>query len=179
MLPLGRLSKRGPVGPEHESYFTAEEQKTLMTLWCLFRSPLFVGGNLPEMKSETLELLKNPEVLEVHKSSEGAHPYGPGTHPDLWIARGHDPCTVYIGFFNLTDDVSGQVISWKEMGWSAPPLAVRDLWQRRPVKTGATGLEVQLPPHGSALYSIQLREAHVPVQRPAGNKAPAPLAVGA
>jgi hypothetical protein len=162
MLPLGKLSKRGPVGPEHESYFTADEQKTMMTLWCLFRSPLFVGGNLPEMKSETLELLQNPEVLAVHNSGSGAYPFGTGAYPDLWISQGKDPCTVHVGFFNLTDEMSGQVISWKEMGWNTPPVSVRDLWQRSQIKPGATGLEVPLPPHGSALYTIQLSEAPVP-----------------
>jgi alpha-galactosidase len=48
MIPIGRLSKRGPVGEERYSHFTENEMYTQMTFWCIYRSPLMLGGNLPE-----------------------------------------------------------------------------------------------------------------------------------
>ncbi|NMB71702.1 MAG: glycoside hydrolase family 27 protein, partial [Bacteroidales bacterium] len=59
MLPIGQLSIRTDI-PEltpRRSRFTPDELKTMMTLWCMFRSPLMIGGNLPDMTPEELSLL--------------------------------------------------------------------------------------------------------------------------
>lgn len=156
MLPIGRLSKRGPVGPEHESYFTPDEQRTLISFWCLFRSPLFIGGNLPELDGRTLELLRNPEILELHRSGKGAFPFQRGKVPEIWISEGQDPLTVHVGFFNLSDVESARVITWGEMGWPSRPAQARDLWEGRNFAPGADGLEIILRPHGCALYTFHL-----------------------
>ena len=54
MLPIGslRLWKDGV----HRTKFTRDEQITLMTLWSIARSPLIVGGNLPDNDEFTLSL---------------------------------------------------------------------------------------------------------------------------
>ncbi|MCH5190468.1 MAG: glycoside hydrolase family 27 protein, partial [Oscillospiraceae bacterium] len=64
MLPLGRISKNGMCHGEQNRYtkFTLDEQKTLMTLWCIFRSPLMFGGEMRENDEWTLSLITNPEV---------------------------------------------------------------------------------------------------------------------
>lgn len=42
MLPLGYLGKG--FGRERQTSFTRQEQRTMMTLWCLFGSPLMIGS---------------------------------------------------------------------------------------------------------------------------------------
>lgn len=42
---------------------TREEQKTMMTLWCMFRSPLMIGAELTKMDDFTLSFLTNKELL--------------------------------------------------------------------------------------------------------------------
>ncbi len=158
MLPLGRLSKRGPVGPEHDSYFTPDERRTMMTLWCLFRSPLFIGGNLLEMDEETLSLLTNPEVIDLQRTGLGAHPLGSEDYPDVWVAADSVPGVVHVGVFNLTDGFSERVIPWHELA-SEAPVKARDLWARRDISPGAYGLEVEIPPHGCALFTFAFETA--------------------
>ncbi|TFD87057.1 glycoside hydrolase family 27 protein [Cryobacterium lactosi] len=68
MLPLGRIGIRAHVGDDRQSRFTPAEQRTLMTLWCLLRSPLMFGGHLPDTTPETLALLSNDEVLALLQS---------------------------------------------------------------------------------------------------------------
>lgn len=65
MLPLGRIGIRAHVGEDRLSRFTAAEQRTLMTLWCLMRSPLMFGGHLPDTPDDTLALLTNDDVLAL------------------------------------------------------------------------------------------------------------------
>src|SRR5699024_806426 len=67
MLPIGKLSKRGPVGPERYSRFSEEEARTMMTLWSIAKSPLILGGNLPDNRPQDLALETNPEVLAVNQ----------------------------------------------------------------------------------------------------------------
>ncbi len=47
MLPLGHLGPHpGDGGPVRTTNLTHDEQVTMMTLWCMFRSPLMMGGDL-------------------------------------------------------------------------------------------------------------------------------------
>lgn len=48
MIHISKLSKPGSVGPGRFSRFTEAELYTHMSFWCLYRSPLRLGGNLPE-----------------------------------------------------------------------------------------------------------------------------------
>ena len=89
MLPLGHIGIRSVDGgaSDRRTRFTREEQRTMMTLWAIFRSPLVMGGELRDNDEWTLSLLTNPEVLEVDQdgsrprpiSRDGASIVGPPT----------------------------------------------------------------------------------------------------
>ena len=64
MLPIGTLGG-GFGNGEWQTRFTKDEQKTLMTLWCMFRSPLMIGAELTKMDDWTLSLLTNEELLTL------------------------------------------------------------------------------------------------------------------
>jgi hypothetical protein len=66
MLPLGRIDLKGTA---RKTKFTQNEQYTLMSLFSIFKSPLFFGGNLPDNDDFTNSLLTNEEVLYMHKNS--------------------------------------------------------------------------------------------------------------
>lgn len=69
-LPSADSSRRRPIGPllylachllesrlsefGRQSRFAADEQRTHMSLWLIFRSPLTSGGDLPTMDAATL-----------------------------------------------------------------------------------------------------------------------------
>ncbi len=69
MLPLGTMGKG--FGHEWQCRFTKPEQITMMTLWCMFRSPLMIGAELTMLDEWTLSLLTNREVLALLQ--EGRH----------------------------------------------------------------------------------------------------------
>ncbi len=64
MLPLGRLGKGFGHG-ERDCNFTKEEQKTMLTLWCIFGSPLMVGAELTKLDEWTRWLLTRKEILKL------------------------------------------------------------------------------------------------------------------
>ena len=67
MLPLGNV--RAWQTRDNWTHFTQDEQFTLMTLWCIARSPLIMGGNMPKNDDFTLALMTNDEVLAVNQNS--------------------------------------------------------------------------------------------------------------
>ncbi len=62
MVPFGHIGLRAERGDDRQSRLTLDEQKTLLALWCMGRSPLMVGGDLPTSNSDAIALLQNPRV---------------------------------------------------------------------------------------------------------------------
>jgi alpha-galactosidase len=71
----------------------------------------------------------------------------------VWLAQSPSGQVSYVAIFNLQDSSATLSFSWRELGLEGKQYAVRDLWERKDVEV-ADGLRVQLPPHGSALYSV-------------------------
>jgi hypothetical protein len=107
MLPIGslRLERANPKAG-HWTRFTHDEQMTLMTLWCIARSPLFVGGNLPDNDEWTISLLTNDEVLAVDQHSQGNRQFFRDGDRIGWTARAADSKDVYVALFNGSDGAS-------------------------------------------------------------------------
>ena len=81
MLPLGVLSMG-----TRKSNFTRDEAESLMTLWCISRSPLMFGGDLSKMDDETLRLLTNDEALRLNRSSADNKPLSTEAPWKAWMA---------------------------------------------------------------------------------------------
>ncbi len=75
MLPIGRLEPTAGWGKPRVTRLTRDEQRTLLTLWSIFRSPLIMGGNLTLCDEWTESLLTNPEVIAVDQHSSENQPY--------------------------------------------------------------------------------------------------------
>ncbi len=69
MLPLGHIGLRAERGNDRDCQLTADEKRTMLALWCMSRSPLMVGGDLPTSTPETIALLANPALREVTAGS--------------------------------------------------------------------------------------------------------------
>mgnify|MGYP001008037918 FL=1 len=153
ILPLGKLcidgSYMGDMG--RDSGFTKEEQKTMMTLWAVFRSPLFFGGELRLTDDYTLSLVTNPEVINVNQNSE---------KPLLVYNRGGiavwqtkiENCTA-VAVFNLSDEEKHYKLSFSDLGIENVR-AVRDLWARKDIPKCENDVAVSLKPHSSEFFEI-------------------------
>ena len=103
MLPLGHIGIRAERGNPRMTRFTRDEQYTMMTLWCIFRSPLMFGGHLPDNDSFTLSLLTNKKVLEVLLKSKNNHPLFRDATKAAWIADESGTRAKYLAVFNIDD----------------------------------------------------------------------------
>lgn len=102
MLPLGWLGKG--FGRERKTNFTREEQKTMLTLWCIFRSPLMLGAELTKLDQETLELITNRELLHLTEATEGAEECFRDEELIAWRTREKGTGREYLAVFNVTEE---------------------------------------------------------------------------
>ena len=153
ILPLGKLcidgSYMGDMG--RDSGFTKEEQKTMMTLWAVFRSPLFFGGELRLTDNYTLSLVTNPEVINVNQNSEKPlFVYNKGGIA-VWQTK-IENCTA-VAVFNLSDEEKHYKLSFSDLGIENVR-AVRDLWARKDISKCENDVSVSLKPHSSEFFEI-------------------------
>ena len=158
MLPIGRLSKNGTChGPQNRmSQFTKAEQYTLMSLWGIFKSPLMIGGNLPDNDDFTLSLLTNSEYMEMHAKSYGARQIAReeknGKGKIVWAANGKG-CK-YIALFNTGDKEKVLKLDLSTVLMPDTDYKVLDIWQNEQLGSFKNTISLSVAPHGARLLKL-------------------------
>lgn len=156
MLPLGRLCKNAPCCGAQNRYtnFTADEQKSMLTLWSVFRSPLMLGGELRENDAQTNALLQNPEVIFVNQKGQNPHPVEISDDAvRLWTSHGESG-EIFFAVFNVSDAPHTVDLRTEIEGLRACTV-VRDLWAQEDIRKTAESFRCVLRPHSAALYQIK------------------------
>lgn len=151
MLPLGYLGPSPGWGKARHTRLSPAEQRTLMTLWCIFRSPLMMGGDLPHSDAATTALLTNDEVLAVDQHSTGNRAVIQTADTSVWTAASVHGDGQYVAVFNTTEHPEELSYTWKQLGWTSGRYSLRDLWEHTDSKP-AERLMVRLAPHACVLY---------------------------
>jgi hypothetical protein len=154
MLPLGHIGIRSVDGggSDRLTRFTPDEQRTMMTLWSIFRSPLMYGGELRDMDEYTLSLLTNDEVLHVHREGTGARPLFRDGSRAAWFSE-DGTGRKFVALFNIGEETDSVELELASVGIAGSAEA-RDLWKRESLGPVSGRLAVTLPPHGSALVEL-------------------------
>lgn len=161
MIQIGKISKRGPVGPERYSRFTPDEAMTHMSFWCIYRSPLMLGGNLPENREWEERLFTNPEVLAVNQGGMQPRQVYRNDSSMLWVSDAPGEGVgggraQYFGLFNIGDHEHVVVIDLDKLGWKGK-LRVRDLWKREDLGDVKRRYVQRIPAHGAALIEVRAK----------------------
>jgi alpha-galactosidase len=173
MLPLGILQ----LG--RKTRFTTDEQYTLMSLWCIARSPLMHGGDMTKTDLFTLSLLTNDEVLAVNQHSTNNHQLF-RTNDGLiaWTADVPGSKDKYLAVFNTRnkqyidpqktsaemEQTASQIpyvqngpvkipVNLSELGFSKS-VKVRNLWLHKDLGSFNSEFAPVVPYHGACLYRL-------------------------
>ena len=135
---------------------TATEYKTHFSLWCLLAAPLMAGNDLREMSPETLAILANREVIAVDQAVLGKQGERVSSREDLeiWTKPLHDGSKA-VGVFNRTAEEKAAKFTWAEIGRSAQPKALRDLWEHRDWEPTEEGYSSRIPAHGVLMLLVK------------------------
>jgi hypothetical protein len=152
MLPLGRIGIRTGPGEERWTRFTRDEQITLMTLWTIFRSPLFFGGDLRYNDEWTLSLITNRAVLDMHRTSRGARRVLREGNRIVWAADGPDGVR-YVALFNIGEE-EAEVAVPLDLLDAAQPAGAVELWTGERIGLLNSVLSARVAPHGAKLFRL-------------------------
>ncbi len=150
MLPLSKLA----LG-QRDTKFTPDEQRTLMSLWSIVRSPLIMGGDLRYLDQPTLDLLTNEEILVVNQASHDNMPHFYADGPRIWSARAAEPDSYYLALFNTTNAVKPISFDFRARNLTGAA-QVRDLWAHQDLGVFTGSFTASLPPHGSGVYRLKV-----------------------
>ena len=155
MLPLGRISKTCAYLGDRDRYtnFTPDEQKTMLNLWCVFRSPLFLGGELRENRSEDLALLQNRELLALNQHSTDNRQLFRTPKSAAWCCRDENGALV-LALFNLSDEGQTVTVDLSRFGWTETFTPV-DLWTKQRLLPAQGAFSAELAPHGSGVWRME------------------------
>ena len=153
MLPLGYLGKG--FGEERMTRFTKDEQRTMMTMWCLFGSPLMLGCEMTKIDEWTLSLLTNKEVLAMLTPKCVPHQVCLDDQKAIWTAHNEETGASYIALFNLSDEEAEVSVAWKDLQMGDAPASMTELWTKESANVDADGmLKATLPAHASVVYGF-------------------------
>lgn len=163
MLPLGKLGKG--FGQERITNFTPEEQKTMMTLWCIFGSPMMIGAELTLLDGQTLALLTNREVLHLLDARCKARQVRLDGNSAVWVSKDTETGAVYAALFRLDDEAGTVCADLDEILETADAAqkfdvpdalpVLHDLWTGEDCRAEGRTLTAQLPAHGCVLWELR------------------------
>lgn len=162
MLPLGFLGKG--FGEERQTNFTKDEQVTMMTLWCIFRSPLMLGAEMTKLDDWTLSLLTNQRVLDLLKEGHhGVQVERDKTHA-VWAGREEKEGRVYAALFNFCEEETEVSVSLEDLYASVSAaneegakLTAEELWTGETAECKDGKVTGSVKAHGAKLYLLKKR----------------------
>lgn len=157
MLPLGKVGKGFETG-ERDCLFTREEQKTMMTLWCMFRSPLMIGAELTKMDDFTLGLLTNKELLALLSEDCRGEQLRRSEEEAVWKNTNIKTGKLTAALFNLSDTDREICLNMEELSGretDKDSYEFTELWSGEVLHSGKESLTVVVPAHGTKVFSVR------------------------
>ncbi|KAF9533975.1 glycoside hydrolase [Crepidotus variabilis] len=151
------------------SGLSIDEQKTHFTAWALTKSPLLIGTDLTKINSDSLNILKNKELIDINQDNQIGTSISPlhwGNKPD-WTNDSNNPPQIWSGptkdgvvfmFINTEDQTKDFSVSITDSAWisNGRKYSVRDLWAHSDAGTTSGQLTAKsVPRHGVAAFLLK------------------------
>jgi len=150
---------------------TYEESKSHFTAWALMKSPLLISTHLSDVTNQTLDILKNTEIIAINQDpviGTSISPFRWGINPN-WSYNSSHPAQYWSGesengtifmLLNTLNKPADMFFNLTESPWirAGRQYSVRDLWSRTDNGTAIRNLTAyNVPPHG--VVALLLKDA--------------------
>ena len=156
MLPVGVIGGCFGKRIERQTALTEEEQRTMMSLWCICGSPLMIGAELTKLDAFTFGLLTNRDVLDMQRFGCDAMQLERTEEQAIWVAQDSEHDRGYIALFNLADEeraVHCWVRAIADRGYKAyDGGTIREMWTGAEAAYSTGGLACLVPAHGARVF---------------------------
>ena len=158
MLPVGWLGKG--FGQERQTNFTRDEQKTMMTLWCMFGSPLMIGGELTKLDDWTQFLLTRRELLQMLDADYVGRQVARDQKHAVWSCVNEKKDERYLALFNFMEQPARcevalpETEAFADMCGQTGTIRARELWDGTELIVQNDSLSSEIPAHGVHVFRI-------------------------
>jgi alpha-galactosidase len=150
-LQIGNVGSAAIMGKPVPCPLTPNEQYSYMSVWCLMAAPLVYSGDMGSLDAFTLNVLCNPDVIDVDQDALGVQGFPVLAKGDMevWTKLLEDG-SVAVGIFNLGEGTSAFTVNLGEIGFDKPQ-QLRDLWRQTDLGTFDKEFTTTVPRHGVTL----------------------------
>jgi alpha-galactosidase len=133
---------------------TPTEQYAFMSLWALMAAPLFYSGDMSKLDEFTLNVLCNPEVIEVNQDPLGQCARVVKLNEDTFLmVKDLADGAKAAGLCNLGEEPATVTAKWSDLGVKGRQ-AVRDVWRQKDLGKFADEFKADVPRRGVVLVKI-------------------------
>lgn len=153
MLPFGELRPKPDVGPgPRKSRLSLTEERTMLTLWSMARSPLILGANLTLLDEPTLHLIEDRDLIRIDQHAMASRQVLQDGDFIAWTADlpGGERA---VAIFNLGDTPLLVDRPLAALGLPAQAQHLRESGNTPELR--ASSIHKNLDPHGSAVFFVR------------------------
>lgn len=153
-IQIGWIGNAHKMGAAELTKMLPSLQYAFMSLWCLIASPLIYGGDMSKLDPFTINVLCNPEVIEVNQDILGECGMVINKPDSCFLmVKNLADGSKAVGLFNRGKNPKDVEIDWAELGISGT-YTVRDLWRQKNRGAYKQQYKVQVPAQGVVMVKI-------------------------
>jgi alpha-galactosidase len=159
-IQIGYIGAANGMGMPLPCPLTPNEQYAFMSLWCLSAAPLFFSGDMGKLDEFTVNVLCNPEVIEVDQDplGQGGRVIPQAEETFVMVKEMADGSKA-VGLFNRGEFETSVGVRWADLGLRGRHV-VRDLWRQQDVATSDDGFVARVGRRAGVL--VRMRPAGAP-----------------
>ncbi len=153
-IQIGWIGNARKMGVPEQVSMPASMQYAYMSLWCLMASPLIYSGDMTKLDEFTLNVLCNPELIEIDQDplGEGGLVISRNEEQFVMIKKLRDN-TVAVGLFNRGLNPAQLSIDFSEIGMKGKQ-KVRDAWRQKDIGNFRETFSAMVPAQGVVMVRI-------------------------
>ncbi len=154
-IQIGWIGAQRSKGQPRPCDLTPNEQYSFMSLWCLMASPLFYSGDMTKLDEFTLNILCNPEVIEVDQDPLGQCARVVGKPGNTFVlVKDMEDGSKAVGLCNRGEVEIEVTAKWNDIGVTGKQ-TVRDLWREKDLGEFSDQFTTVVPRHGVVLVRLK------------------------
>jgi alpha-galactosidase len=153
-IQIGWIGNAHGMGAPELTKMLPSMQYAYMSLWSLIASPLIYSGDMSKLDDFTINVLCNPEVIEVNQDVLGECGLViQNSDSSFLMIKNLADGSKAVGLFNRGKNPAEVEVDWVELGISGK-YAVRDLWHQKNLGVYKQKYKTEVPAQGVVMVKI-------------------------
>jgi len=154
-IQIGYVGSANSMGEPQPCPLSPNQQYAYMSLWSLSAAPLVYSGDMSKLDEFTLNVLCNPEVIDINQDALGqCGAVVILTDKTFLMIKELENGDKAVGFFNRGDKAVDVTAKWDVLGLKGPVMAL-DVWRQKGLGKLDTAYTALVPPRGVVMLRFR------------------------